>query len=221
MSEPAFAVDGFALVAQVLSVEECTQAGREVQAGAVGTRCMLSQHWCRALAARLRAHPALAAIIATDLVAVQCTSFAKSADRNWLVPMHQDLSIPVAARVDGAGLSGWSMKEGIQFVRSPVEVLSQLVAVRIHLDSCGTSDGPLRVVPRSHMQGILSDGQAIALRAACGETGCVAPAGSALVMRPLLLHASSRGNGSSARRVLHFVFGPRDLPHGLTWHTAL
>lgn len=155
------------------------------------------------------------------MAAVQCTWFEKSAERNWLVTIHQDLSIPVAVRVDHPALSGWSQKEGIQFVRAPLEVLEKLVAVRIHLDPCGIDDGPLRVVPGSHVQGILSDEQALALRLAGGETVCVAPAGAALVMRPLLLHASSKGSGASARRVLHFVFGPRELPHGLAWNMAL
>jgi hypothetical protein len=36
-------------------------------------------------------------------------------------------------------------------------------------------------------------------------------------MRPLLLHASSKATGTSRRRVLHFVFGPPDLPLGLAW----
>jgi hypothetical protein len=40
-------------------------------------------------------------------------------------------------------------------------------------------------------------------------------------MRPLLLHASSKASGSSLRRVLHFLFGPRDLPHGLRWQHAI
>jgi len=40
-------------------------------------------------------------------------------------------------------------------------------------------------------------------------------------MRPLLLHASSKGTGTSRRRVLHFLFGPRDLPLGLQWQRAV
>lgn len=38
-----------------------------------------------------------------------------------------------------------------------------------------------------------------------------------MAMRPLLLHASSKATGTSWRRVLHFVFGPAALPHGLAW----
>lgn len=39
-------------------------------------------------------------------------------------------------------------------------------------------------------------------------------------MRPLLLHASSKATGRSRRRVLHFVYGPAQLPSGLRWHEA-
>ena len=41
-----------------------------------------------------------------------------------------------------------------------------------------------------------------------------------MLMRPLLLHASSKATGASRRRVLHFVFGPPALPHGLAWVRA-
>ena len=62
--------------------------------------------------------------------------------------------------------------------------------------------------------------RALALRDAFGETECTLTRGDALVLRPLLLHASSKGNGHSRRRVLHFVFGPRELPCGLRWPEA-
>jgi predicted protein tyrosine phosphatase len=44
--------------------------------------------------------------------------------------------------------------------------------------------------------------------------------GGALVMRPLILHASSKATSLSQRRVLHFVFGPPRLPLGLEWRWA-
>ena len=182
---------------------------------------MLSQSWCAQLAAQLRDHPALAAMIGGDCVAVQCTFFEKSAGHNWLVALHQDVSIPVEGMVNDKTLSGWSIKDSIQFVRAPQDVLAQLVAVRVHVDPCGPDDGPLRLVPGSHLGGIVDDATARRLRAAHGEVVCVAEAGDVLVMRPLLLHASSKGRGGSQRRVLHFVYGPRELPHGLRWHTAL
>ena len=38
-----------------------------------------------------------------------------------------------------------------------------------------------------------------------------------MAMKPLLLHASSKAMGDGPRLVLHFVFGPPDLPEGLRW----
>ena len=52
------------------------------------------------------------------------------------------------------------------------------------------------------------------LRDAHGLTTCTALRGDALVLRPLLLHASSKASGTSRRRVLHYVFGPCELPYG-------
>jgi hypothetical protein len=219
-----FDADGFAVVPQVLSDDECAAAASQVclaDPGAGGTRCLLEQPWCTALAVRLRAHPALAGYIGRDSVAVQCNYFEKSAGRNWLVTIHQDLSIPVAARVADPALRGRSEKEGVLFVRAPVGVLEQMVAVRVHLDACGADDGPLLVVAGSHLRGLIGAGAAIAAREAGLETACLAEASAALVMRPLLLHASSKGRGDGRRRVLHFVFGPRELPFGLDWNVVV
>ncbi|MDA2933344.1 hypothetical protein MYX82_03265 [Acidobacteria bacterium AH-259-D05] len=53
------------------------------------------------------------------------------------------------------------------------------------------------------------------------ETTCVVPKGGVLVMRPLLLHASSKSITIEPRRVLHFLLGPPQLPHGLRWRDAV
>lgn len=84
---------------------------------------------------------------------IQCTYFEKSVSRNWAVPPHQDLSIPVARRLEEAQLGGWSRKEGSVFVQPPVGLLEQLVAVRLHLEACTRADGPLQVLPGSHRSG--------------------------------------------------------------------
>src|SRR5690242_2154679 len=152
----ALAEDGFTHVPRVLPRHEC----ETIAASAVpspgpsgGTRCLLLQDWCKSLVNRLRNQPALSQLVPVEFAAVQCTYFEKSASRNWLVPLHQDLSIPVATRVEHSSLRGWSEKEGSLFVQAPVELLEQLVAVRLHLDACGLQDGPLRVVPGTHLQG--------------------------------------------------------------------
>lgn len=212
--------DGFALVPGVLDSARCAGIAARLAPSASasgGTRCLLEQDWCAALAGELRRHAELAQMIPADHSAVQCTYFEKSAARNWLVPLHQDLSIPVADRVDAPELRGWSSKEGRLFVQPPAALLGQLLAVRLHLDDCGPTDGALRLVPGSHLHGAMSAEMAQAKRAERGESMGVSALGGVLLMRPLLLHASSRSTGTSRRRVLHFVFGPTVLPFGLAW----
>ena len=213
------ATDGVTLVRSLLSEAACDEVSRSLRAAdtrGAGSRRLLREDWCAALADRVMAHPDVRAALPAVARAVQCTFFEKSAGRNWLVPIHQDLSIPVSARVDHPALSGWSEKEGSVFVHAPACVLEQLLAVRVHVDHCALEDGPLRVVPGSHGFGRVEPAQA----ALAGRTAGVAvPArrGDALLMRPLVLHASSKSSGTSLRRVLHFVFGPEQLPYGLTW----
>lgn len=182
-----------------------------------GTRNLLTAPWCAALSTQLRTHPRISQLVPSTHAAVQCTYFEKWRDRNWLVSLHQDLSIPVAERVEHPNLSGWSEKEGALYVQPPLSVLQDLVAVRLHIDPCGPEDGPLRVVPGTHQMGIIRAEAGPALRDAHGEVTCLAEPGDAVVMRPLLLHASSKSTGQSRRRVLHFLFGPPELPHGLRW----
>lgn len=215
-----FEAEGFALLPDVLSAQECRliaeSLGKPAE-GSAGSRNLLLHSWCAALARRLQGHELLSALVPANHVAVQCTYFEKSSERNWLVPVHQDLSIPVAERSDDPGLSGWSEKEGVLFVQPPVDLLEQLVAVRLHLDDCGAQDGPLRVVPGSHRLGRMDEGEAVAARQQAGDLPCISTTGGLLALRPLLLHASSKSSGSSRRRVLHFVYGPRLLGYGLRW----
>lgn len=219
MKQDQFASDGYVVVPGVLTPAYCARlaASVAVGAGAAGSRSLLAHDWCAALAIELRRHPALRGLIPADHVAVQCNYFEKSASCNWLVPLHQDLSIPVAQRVDAAGLRGWSEKEGELFVQVPSELLGQLIALRLHLDPCGADDGPLKVVPGSHAAGRMPPGAVPDRPALAIEAGV----GDVLLMRPLLLHASSKSAGSSRRRVLHLVFGPPALPHGLRWRHAI
>jgi hypothetical protein len=64
------------------------------------------------------------------------------------VSLHQDLSIPVAERVESPGCRGWSEKEDELFVQPPVSVLDSVLALRLHLDDCKERNGALRVGTR-------------------------------------------------------------------------
>lgn len=213
---------GFTQLTGLLTASECQALGAqcgELPPGAAGSRNLLGETWCRDLVRRLRGHPALAGLL--PAAAVQCSLFEKSSARNWLVSWHQDLSLPVARRLEVEGWSGWSTKQGQLFVQPPAALLAQCLALRLHLDPCGATDGPLQLLPGTQGFGRLDDAQIQALRPGRTPLNAVAAPGDALLMRPLLLHASSKSTGQSRRRVLHFLFGPAQLPGGLSWADAV
>jgi ectoine hydroxylase-related dioxygenase (phytanoyl-CoA dioxygenase family) len=216
----ALSHDGYVIILNVLTRLQYTVLTRKVaqHTSSVGSRRLLEEPWCKVLAAEMQMHPLLAHVLA-DLMVVQCTYFEKSQSKNWLVSVHQDLSIPVAEKIDHPALKGWAQKEGALFVQAPDQVLSQLIALRIHLDDCTEKDGALRVLPKSHLQGRITQSAANVplLRSEYEEVSCEVGAGGVMLMKPLLLHSSSKSTGRSLRRVLHFVFGPKKLPFGLRW----
>src|SRR5687767_8321808 len=95
--------------------------------------------------------------IGRELVAVKATLFDKTPQANWRVQWHQDRVIAVRERLAVPGFGPWTSKAGALHVEAPATVLSQMLAVRIHLDECGPDNGPLRVIAGSHQHGILSD----------------------------------------------------------------
>jgi len=196
MKTQCFTGNGFVLVSEALEAGECEAVANRVglaDAPSGGTRGLLSQDGCVALAKKLRTHPTIALLVLPDFIAVQCTYFEKSASRNWLVPIHQDLSIPVAEHVDSSDLHGWSEKEDVLFVQAPIATLEQLIIVRLHLDPCRLTDGPLRVVPGSHVRGRITPEAALIEKRSSGEVTCVADPGDVLAMSPLLLHTAFGG----------------------------
>lgn len=221
----AFTARGFSDPLPLLSGPALQAANAAVDdAGPIeaGSRELLDLDWCRQLAAQVRIAFGQLRILPTTHRAVQCSLFQKSDRCNWKVPLHQDLSVPVAARGDHPRLKGWSNKDGRWFVQPPAPLLDDMLAVRLHLEPCDTGDGPLRVVPGSHRHGSLAPAQARSIRDAMGEHLCVARAGDAMAMRPLLLHASSKANSpAGTRRVLHFLFGPPEPGFNLQWSTAI
>jgi ectoine hydroxylase-related dioxygenase (phytanoyl-CoA dioxygenase family) len=209
---------GYSVLPDLIGLEEVDAIARRVDGlPRTGTRRLLDAPWCRELAETLKANELLRELGTEEAEPVQCTLFKKSPDKNWLVSLHQDLSIPVAQRVSSAKCTGWSEKEGELFVQPPVAVLQDVFAVRVHLDDCDERNGALRVVPGSHRLGRLTVAQAIQARETMDEVTVTVPRGGAMLLRPLLLHASSKSVIDSPRRVLHFVFGPRNLPEGLCW----
>lgn len=148
---------------------------------------------------------------------VRAILFDKVQGGNWRVGWHQDQMIPVRERIDTPGFTAWSEKAGVPHVRPPAGVLEGMLTIRLHLDDCGPENGPLQVLPGSHRHGFLAS-DSVKQRLAKQETvSCTATRGDALLMRPLLLHASSKAISPSHRRVLHIEYACERLPGELEW----
>ena len=88
--------------------------------------------------------------------------------------------------------------------------------IRIHLDDCDKSNGALKVIRESHKDGVVSADQIAKLNKE-EQVYCEVKQGGVLVMKPLLLHASSRTENNRSRRVIHLEFNDRSLPDSLSW----
>ncbi|RYD70096.1 MAG: phytanoyl-CoA dioxygenase [Verrucomicrobiaceae bacterium] len=151
---------------------------------------------------------------------VRTLFFDKTPNANWKVAWHQDLTIAVRERMDAPGFGPWSVKDGIPHVQPPAELLERMITLRLHLDSCDATNGALRVLPGSHLAGKFNAEQIRDWRSRTAEVTCEVPRGGLLLMRPLLLHASSPATEPRHRRVLHFEFAAESLPAKLAWYEA-
>jgi ectoine hydroxylase-related dioxygenase (phytanoyl-CoA dioxygenase family) len=169
----------------------------------------------------IASHPNVRAVVdqvlGLEALAVRSTLFDKTEGSNWKVPWHQDVTIAVQARIDTEGYGPWSTKAGITHVQPPTSVLERMITVRIHLDPCPATNGALRVMPGTHHLGRLNQNHVDQYIDEPRAITCTAQAGEALIMRPLLLHASSPSTVPGHRRVLHFDFATGELNNGLIW----
>ena len=174
--------------------------------GMAGTRCLLDLPSVRAAAFEMKQPLITGGHLPASAVAIQAIAFDKTPGTNWKVAWHQDLMFPFAEGVTSSGYELPSCKGGVHHARPPLEVLEELLAVRLHLDDCGETNGPLRVSPGTHRHGLIPSAEAARHAANCGEIPCLALAGEVVLMRPLLLHASSQATEPGHRRVLHVVY---------------
>lgn len=156
-------------------------------------------------------------LLGSSACLVRAILFDKTAEANWKVAWHQDLSIAVKERREVSGYGPWSMKASVQHVQPPREVLENMLTVRLHLDDCDAENGPLKVLPGSHASGVLSAEAVRSWSTRAAPLVCEIPSGGALLMRPLLLHASSSASSPRHRRVVHLEFARCGLSGGLEW----
>jgi hypothetical protein len=226
-----FEREGFAIVPEVLTpieVSALTEALAAIPAGVTaldrgqGVYAMRNLLWAVPQVKTLAESKALRTLVQQVLgpgaFAVRGLLFDKTPEANWVVPWHQDLTIAVRRRIEAAGYGPWTVKGGVTHVRPPVAVLERMVTVRVHLDDCGATKGPLRVLPGSHAAGRLGAEETRAWLERVEPRACLVPQGGVLLMRPLLIHASATASAPERRRVIHLEYAAESLPGGVEWY---
>lgn len=203
---------GFEIVPQLFdresmaSVIECLDK-TPLRHGRAGARNALQIESVRILAGDSRLLNIASNVLGGNAVPFRATLFDKSFRANWLVVWHQDTALPLRERRDAKGWGPWSVKEGVICAHAPAYVLEQVLAIRIHLDDSNEQNGSLRMLPQTHTLGVLSDDETHELAKKIPPVDCHIEAGGVLLMKPLLVHSSSKAKiETSHRRVLHIEY---------------
>lgn len=146
-------------------------------------------------------------------------SFLTKCLANWSLFWHQDNIISVRDQKEVPGFTGWSCKVGVWQVQPPAEILGRMIAVRVHLDDCDADNGPLRVLPGSHLSGWI-DEELETWKQTVPEV-VVVRAGGVVTMCPLTLHASAPAERVGHRRVIHLEYANENLPGDLEWNNRI
>jgi ectoine hydroxylase-related dioxygenase (phytanoyl-CoA dioxygenase family) len=220
------ASSGFAIHAAVFDAREMRAlamalAGAPLARSRAGVRHILSLPAVMALANDPRLLAIAREWLGGSATPFKATLFDKSADANWLVAWHQDTALPMKTRVEAPGFGPWSEKYGVWYAHAPTAALEKVIALRVHLDDSSPESGPLRVLPGTHEQGVLSDADVAELARKTAPVDCVVAAGGVIAMRPLLIHASSKARAAAPRRVIHLEYATSlELGGGLRLHAA-
>jgi hypothetical protein len=224
----ALARDGYAVLPAVFGRDDVaglTEACGQALAGAAGDPAVLAGKGGPAYGARnlLRLWPgaidvaraptltdALLRVLGPGGGVVRALFFDKPPGHSWALPWHRDYTIAVKAHGPIGRFQKPTTKAGVPHVEAPEDLLARMVTARVHLDAVTDENGPLRVVPGSHLGP--EDRPPVTLY--CG-------AGDVLLMRPLLVHGSGHcaDRTDRHRRIVHLECAPAGhLPDGYEWH---
>ncbi len=163
--------------------------------------------------------------IATELAGrparpVRVLLFDKTPQSNWSVPWHQDRTVAVKQRIDVEGYEHWSEKDGVPHVEPPVAILETMLTLRIFVDDCDESNGPLKIALGSHRRGKVSASEIAGIVRRASIFVGTGVGGDLLIMKTLGIHCSGRAISPRRRRVLHVDYAAVDLPSPLEWALA-
>jgi ectoine hydroxylase-related dioxygenase (phytanoyl-CoA dioxygenase family) len=202
---------GFAIIPEVLRDEDVSDLTETLDKSALprsraGVRHVLRDPIVANVARDSRLLSIAQEILGGSAIPFRATFFDKSPESNWLVAWHQDTALPLRERRETESWGPWSMKEGVNYAHAPASALSNVVALRVHLDDSTTDNGPLRVLPGTHRSGVLTNQEIRGLADRVSPVECLVPKGGVVAMRPLIVHSSSKSRVPAARRVLHIEY---------------
>lgn len=212
---------GFAVLPEVLTRSEIERLDESLACNPLprtraGMRHALRHPDVLAIASDSRLRAVAKEVLACEPFPFRATLFDKSPISNWLVVWHQDTALPLRERRELPEWGPWSVKDGVIYAHAPDTALSRVVALRLHLDDSTSENGPLRVLPGTHTMGVLTDDTIHGLSTQVTAVDCLVARGGILVMRPLIVHASSKSRSAMQRRVLHIEYaGSASLADGL------
>lgn len=158
-----------------------------------------------------------ASIIGASSRAVRAILFDKTENVNWSLAWHQDRTICVRRRCEVDGFGPWTVKAGMQHVAPPMDILSRMLTLRVHLDDVPANNAPLLIALGSHAQGLVPEPEIRNVVERCEVVACIARAGDVWAYSTPILHASEAAISPKRRRVLQIDFAAEDLPGGLEW----
>jgi len=207
----ALRTDGYDILSGVFTLAEMRQLAdvlsyADVDRTRAGARHILGVAAVRAVATDSRILAIAHSFIGPSAIPFRATLFDKSPDANWLVVWHQDTALPLRQRNDSPEWGPWSTKGGLLYAHAPAWALEQVVALRVSLDDSLKTNGPLRVLPGTHQEGVLTEDQIEQRAREMRPVDCLASAGSVVAIRPLTVHASSKARSDHRRRVLHIEY---------------
>ncbi len=229
MSNPAYFqhpdVDGYTIVKECFSREEISRILQVIQNSIMPTssavyaiRHLLAEApGLAGIIAHSKLIPLLDSLFEAPWFIVKSILFNKPVGVDWLVNRHQDAIINTATDGNVPGFTAWKKRPWGYSVQPPDFYLKDIITVRIHLDDCNENNGALKVLPGSHIHGILTTEKLRAIEQHTQETLCGVPAGGVLLMKPLIVHASAKNTSGHPRRVVHLECTTQELPAPLRW----
>ena len=148
---------------------------------------------------------------------VRVIFFDKTADSNWLVTWHQDKTVATSSKQVIKGWGPWSLKDGINHVQPPLEVLERMLTFRLHLDDADENNGCLKVIPGSHKLGVLTQQEISQIIDSKKHVFCRVQRGDLVIMKPHILHSSNKSLNPGRRRVIHIEYSNFQLPDAIDW----